>query len=101
MIEPVSFEQPDPRKVAIGWKDGRTTVIDARTLRLTCPCASCVDEITGRRMLDPATVSEEVGVADTDLVGRYAFRFRFSDGHDTGIFTFDYLRQIGDESPAD
>jgi len=95
MIEPVSFEQVGPTKIKIGWKDGATTEHDARELRLACPCASCVDELTGKKLLDPDTVPDDVAIEDTGLVGRYAFRFRFSDHHDTGIFTFDRLRELG------
>ena len=95
MIEPVSFEQVEPTKIRIGWKDGETTDHMARDLRLACPCASCVDEMTGRAILDPKTVPDDVAIEDTGLVGRYAFRFKFSDHHDTGIFTFVRLHAMG------
>jgi len=94
MIEPTAFEQKDPKHVVIGWKDGKVTTFDARTLRLACPCASCVDELTGKPLLDPETIAEDVGIADVDLVGRYAFRFQFTDGHDTGIYTFPKMREL-------
>ena len=94
MIEPVSFEQVDPTTIRIGWRDGASTEIGARSLRLACPCASCVDELTGKALLDPSTVPEDVAILDTDVVGRYAFRFSFSDRHDTGLFTFDRLREM-------
>ena len=96
MIEPVAFEQKDPKSVDIGWKDGKVTRLAARDLRLACPCASCIDELTGRAILDPASVPDDIGIADTDLVGRYAFRFKFTDGHDTGIYTFVALREMAD-----
>lgn len=93
MIEPVAFEQKDPRTIVIGWRDGKVTELTARPLRLACPCATCVDELSGRPLLDPESVAEDVGIDDVDVVGRYAFRFKFSDGHDTGIFTFKSLRE--------
>ena len=97
MIEPVSFEQVDPTTIRIGWRDGAKSEISARTLRLACPCASCVDELTGRPLLDPDSVPEDVAILDTDVVGRYAFRFSFSDRHDTGLFTFERLREFDSE----
>lgn len=99
MIEPVSFEQVGPQEIRVGWKDGRVTAFQARSLRLACPCASCVDEHTGRALLDPDTVPPDVAITDTELVGRYAFRFQFSDEHNTGIYTFAFLRGMG-ETPS-
>jgi ATP-binding protein involved in chromosome partitioning len=96
MIEPVASEQKDPLSVTIAWKDGQVTTLAARGLRLACPCASCVDEMTGRPLLDPGSVAEDVSIVDTDLVGRYAFQFKFSDEHDTGIFTFPNLRAMAE-----
>ncbi len=94
MIEPVSFRQPDPSTILLGWKGGGTSRYEARALRLACPCASCVDEMTGKPLLDPSSVPEDVHLVDVELVGRYAFRFRFSDGHDTGLYTFTFLRDM-------
>jgi ATP-binding protein involved in chromosome partitioning len=94
MIEPVSFKQTDARTVVIGWRDGKLTTHQARALRLACPCASCIDEGSGRPLLDPGSVPDDVAIVDSDVVGRYAFRFRFSDRHDTGIYTFPMLREM-------
>jgi DUF971 family protein len=59
-----------------------------------CPCAQCVNEYTGERVLDPAGVSDELTVETLDLVGRYALTFRWSDGHQTGIYSFRLLREL-------
>ncbi len=101
MHEPVSYRQPDPSTVVLGWKDGGESRYAARALRLACPCASCVDEATGRPLLDPKTVPEDIRVAHVELVGRYALRFHFSDGHDTGLFTFETLYQLSPPERAD
>lgn len=63
-----------------------------RDLRVGCRCALCVDERTGERILDPASVPADVSVADIKLVGNYALQITFSDGHDTGLFTYGRLR---------
>jgi len=64
----------------------------ARLLRLACPCAQCLEEMTGRPLLDPATVPEGITPLRLDLVGAYGIRITWSDGHGTGIYTFVHLR---------
>lgn len=100
MIEPVRFEQPTPRDVEITWRDKTKSQLRAQYLRRECPCASCVDENTGRRILDPATIGEDMAIVDADIVGRYAFKFTFSDGHSTGLFTFERLYDMAKDDGA-
>lgn len=64
----------------------------ARTLRLACPCAGCVEEMTGRPLLDPESVRDDVRPVQVSLVGTYGIRVAWSDGHGTGIYTFARLR---------
>lgn len=76
--------------------------LPARELRLACPCAQCVEEMTGRPLLDPATIPSSVRPDAVALVGTYAIRVHWSDGHATGLYTFDWLlarRQIGPAAP--
>jgi ATP-binding protein involved in chromosome partitioning len=61
-------------------------------MRLACPCAQCVEEMTGRPLLDPAAVPTEVRPLAVVLVGTYAIRVHWSDGHSTGLYTFEWLR---------
>ena len=91
---------PDGTRLRIVWKDGVASELEPRTLRLMCPCAGCVDEITGIRVLRAETVDEAVYPTAIHYVGRYALQFVWSDGHSTGIYTFDYLRKLGDEGAA-
>jgi ATP-binding protein involved in chromosome partitioning len=70
---------------------GHQALYPARELRLACPCAACVDELSGRPLLDPATVSPTVWPASVALVGAYGLRVHWSDGHGTGIYTFQRL----------
>jgi DUF971 family protein len=53
-----------------------------------------VNEWTGERMLKPENISENIEIRDLSLVGRYALNFRWSDGHETGIYSFRYLREF-------
>ncbi|MGH7560200.1 MAG: DUF971 domain-containing protein [Gemmatimonadales bacterium] len=72
---------------------GHRALFPARDLRLACPCAECVEEMSGRPLLDPARVPLDIRPAGIDLVGGYGIRVRWSDGHSTGIYTFERLRQ--------
>ncbi|MCG8338446.1 MAG: DUF971 domain-containing protein [Proteobacteria bacterium] len=76
------------------WKDGAHTTYDYWQLRTSCPCASCVDEITGEKILDDATVPKDVHPVRSAYIGNYALEILWSDDHNTGIYTFDKLRDI-------
>ena len=66
----------------------------ARPLRLACPCAACVEEMTGRLLLDPGAVPPDVRPLRVSLVGAYGLKIDWSDGHGTGIYTFERLRAM-------
>lgn len=81
-----------PDAIEIDWDgEGHTGVFPARALRLRCPCAGCVDEMSGRPVLVPATVPDNVAADAVELVGGYALRVHWSDGHSTGIYPFEML----------
>ena len=91
----------DATALRIVWGDGEFSEYTPRELRIWCPCAACVEEMTGRPILDPAMVSADISLTKIEYVGRYALRFVWDDGHSTGIFPFEYLRKKWDEGPAD
>lgn len=81
--------------VLVEWDTaGHTWLYPARELRLACPCAACVEEMTGRRLVRPETVAGDVRPEVLSLVGAYGLRVRWSDGHDTGIYPFELLRAL-------
>jgi len=85
----------DGAAIEIEWDEGtHTGVYGARDLRLACQCASCRDEMSGRPTLDPRTVPAEVRALSLHLVGAYAVHFAWSDGHDSGIYPWEYLLDI-------
>jgi len=92
---PTRIAQRGPRELEIHWGDGGESVYDVRGLRLACGCAHCVDEWTGEGRLDPASVPEDVRPLRIEPVGRYAIQVHWSDGHDTGIYPFRRLRELG------
>lgn len=84
--------------LTITWGTDHVARWPARSLRLACHCAVCHDEMTGRLLLDPVTVPEDIAPLTVELVGGYAIRIQWSDGHATGIYTFEQLLR---ECPCD
>jgi DUF971 family protein len=84
----------DEKQLRIEWADGHVSEYPPRLLRLACPCAGCIEEMTGRPLLEPSAVAPDIWPLAVRYVGRYALRFEFSDGHDTGIYTFELLREL-------
>jgi DUF971 family protein len=98
MIEPRQIIEESDSEISINWSDEAETKYDAASLRRACPCAGCINEWTGEKMLKPESVSDDLSFSSIAIVGRYALNFNFSDGHDTGIFSFNYLRQLSDKN---
>ena len=94
MIEPVQIIEESDSAVSIKWSDDAETQFTALQLRRSCPCAGCINEWTGEKMLDETKIPEDISIKQTSIVGRYALNFHFSDGHDTGIFSFAFLRKV-------
>jgi ATP-binding protein involved in chromosome partitioning len=89
-----------PGAIQFEWSDGVERALEDRALRLACPCAFCVHELTGRRLLEPAQVPGQVKIRDMQPVGNYAYRILFDDGHDTGIYTLERLRGLCGDAAA-
>lgn len=92
--------------VDITWSDGHTSHYDFPYLRDHCPCALCNDERQKKEKFGASTGSAPSSTAvlpmfkprakakSATAVGNYAIQIEFTDGHSTGIFSFDHLRQI-------
>lgn len=91
-LYPVNVQQESERNLKVLWNDGLEQILDTVHLRRECPCASCIDEFTGVRKLDPNSISESVRPTHVRSVGQYAMNITFSDGHKTGFYSFKKLR---------
>lgn len=80
------------------WSNGRESVYPIQMLRARCPCAGCKELRTqmgkSRLTVLPDTGSSRVTAVTAQMVGNYAVRIEFSDGHDSGIFSFAYLWEL-------
>jgi len=65
-------------------------------LRCECPCASCVNEFTGERILNPDSIPETIAPVGMSFSGNYALKIEWADGHNTGIYTWEQLRRLAD-----
>lgn len=83
-----------PTHVELHWRDGRSERVPNRTLRLACGCALCVDEMSRAPVLDPATVPEDIQALELWTIGNYALGVSWSDGHATGYFPFQTIREL-------
>ncbi|WP_426000538.1 P-loop NTPase [Caulobacter sp. DWR1-3-2b1] len=92
---PIGFRRRDPRTLSVLWEDGHSDDFDVRDLRLACHCALCVEEMSGRKLLDPKTVRPDVSPRKIVSIGNYAIGLDWNDGHNSGIHTFKNLRASG------
>lgn len=81
------------RVLEVAWADGQRVELPCEYLRVYSPSA----ELRGHGLAEPMLVGgkREVNIARIEPVGRYALRLVFDDGHDTGLYTWDLLRELG------
>lgn len=101
---PIELKLAAPDRLRIVWSDGQIREYSVRELRDQCPCASCRERRlapppppTTLTVLSPAE-ARPLRIAAMTPSGRYAYSIDFSDGHDTGIFTLELLRELGSEA---
>ena len=92
---PIGLSRRDPRTLSVLWEDGHRDDFDVRDLRLSCHCALCIEEMSGRPLLDPRTVRPDVSPRKIVSIGNYAIGLDWNDGHNSGIHTFKDLRALG------
>jgi DUF971 family protein len=96
-LTPTSVRRDGPDRLRIDWNDGHQSVYTWAHLRAHCPCAGCRDEREKPpdpfRVLKPAELTPLAPVS-MPRVGRYAYKIVWSDGHDTGIYTLEHLRDL-------
>ena len=94
MIQPKKIFRTNDGRLGFEWNDGTRGTCPVRELRLACPCALCVDEHSGEKILDESTVPADITLFKIQSIGRYAAGLTFSDGHNSGIYPYDKLREL-------
>lgn len=95
-LEPTNIQQIG-NELAIHWNDGTESFLDLQYLRRACPCAACGGEpdVLGNIIRPSVSYSDNsFELVGFQIVGGYAIQPRWADGHETGIYSFQYLRRI-------
>jgi DUF971 family protein len=119
---PVKLNLKKDEKLEIEWRDGRRSTYPIAYLRSMCPCASCKavrggyeghppaigavpppEQHPKRTSLTilPGNYAQPLSAVKAELVGNYALRIDWSDNHGSGIYSFEYLREIDPTASAD
>lgn len=100
-LQPTNLRLVEADRLRIAWNDGQTREYTVRELRDKCPCATCRERRTAPEppsttlpVLTPAEL-QPLRITAMQPTGRYAYAIHFSDGHDTGIYTLELLRELG------
>ncbi len=83
-------------QLQISWSDGHLSIYNFQNMRDNCPCASCKGEIESHegKMMLPILTPNKYELKDVQQVGSYALQLLWGDGHKTGIYTFQQLRDL-------
>lgn len=90
---PTTIKRSGKASIEILWEDGHRSVYPNRYLRDNCPCAACREGKPMRVSL-PVVGGGELYPVQIGVVGRYAISIQWSDKHDTGIYSYETLRQL-------
>ncbi len=97
-MHPVIFKKLNEEDVLIKWDDEKEFTLSMQYMRNRCPCASCAGESVLWREYKPSPLQiltpGKYNLKSADVVGNYAIALTWGDGHNTGLYAFDYLRRI-------
>ncbi|CUT04833.1 DUF971 family protein [Candidatus Kryptobacter tengchongensis] len=95
MLYPIKIERIND-KLKFTWSDGLESILSVKFLRDNCPCATCSAERDEKANIK-LPISGQYEIKEINLVGNYAIQITWGDGHNTGIYSFDYLRELKEE----
>ena len=91
---PVALQKSNERTLKISWSDETFNEYDVRKLRFNCACAKCVNEWNGERIITLESISKNMKPVKIDSVGNYAIKITWTDGHDSGIYSYNNLKNV-------
>jgi DUF971 family protein len=100
-VQPTALKLQEGNRLLIEWNDGARREISISELRSRCPCATCREKRNappapaGSLPVLSAAEARPLRIEGMRPVGNYAYAIAFSDGHDTGIYTLEFLRELG------
>ncbi len=100
--KPTSIKRTSDNEITFTWNDGKVTTYTIKQLRDACPCAECKGESVLFQSYQPNpapdTTPGKYDLKKIEQVGTYAIQIEWGDGHDMGIYTFERLRNMVDET---
>lgn len=107
MLLPIALNLVEDRFLQITWSDGEVRRSRFSELRKACPCATCREKNRADAARKPnflpvlsAAEAQPLKILTMRPVGNYAYNIDFSDGHGSGLFTIELLRELGTPSPT-
>lgn len=97
-IIPKSIKRPYPGCLQAEWDDGFSSIIKLENFRKECPCADCREKkesnIGINKFIMPTIKPEQYDLKKLTPVGNYAINALWGDGHDSGIYPWEYFREL-------
>ena len=94
-MSPTKIKIRDNEYLDITWSDGETRSIKLSNLRNNCPCAVCLAEKDEwSKSYIPLYTLEQLKITKIEIIGNYALGIKWEDGHDTGLYDYQYLLQL-------
>ena len=97
-MTPLNISVKEKTKLVINWNDDTNTIIKLTNLRKNCPCAVCKAEKDEQsKSYIPIYSDEQITISNLKVIGQYALKVEWKDGHQTGLYEFDFLKELVDE----
>jgi len=98
-MQPIKIKLLENKFLWIEWTDKSDSKIHLKKLREMCPCATCLTEREKQsKGYIPILLGSQLTVSNIELVGSYAIKIKWEDGHSTGIYEFPFLKNLGKDS---
>jgi DUF971 family protein len=98
-MHPIKIKLVEKKKFLIIWDDENESVLELRDLRKRCPCATCLSERDKQsKMYIPLFAENQVTVKSINQVGNYAVQITWNDGHNTGIYEYNFLKYFSEKT---
>lgn len=103
-MSPTQIKITDKNSLKINWDDNSQSDISLKYLRDECPCANCKGETILLKTMRPARQNKlavgRYNITNIEVVGGYAVKISWKDGHDTGIYSWQYLKTLADDEAS-
>ncbi len=93
-IKPQSIKKTNDNQLYIQWNNQKESFYNLKKLRFACPCARCIDEWTGNKLIHLKSIDDSVKPVRIYSVGLYALAIDWSDSHKSGIYSYSYLHSL-------